>query len=62
MPSQVSLDQVLDDQRILVGHGNGCGIYKLSDGGKVWAFGHRFLGVGSTALPFARSEVVARSR
>jgi hypothetical protein len=29
------------------------------DGGKVWAFGHRFLGVGSTALPFARSEVVA---
>jgi hypothetical protein len=29
------------------------------DGGKVWAFGHRFLGVGSTALPFARAEVVA---
>jgi hypothetical protein len=29
------------------------------DGGKVWAFGHRFLGVGPTALPFARAEVVA---
>jgi hypothetical protein len=28
------------------------------DGGKVWAFGHRFLGVGPTALPFARAEVV----
>ncbi|MGD0498846.1 MAG: SpoIVB peptidase S55 domain-containing protein [Bryobacteraceae bacterium] len=29
------------------------------DGDRVYAFGHRFLGVGSTALPFARSEVVA---
>jgi hypothetical protein len=29
------------------------------DGGRVWAFGHHFLGVGSTALPFARAEVVA---
>ena len=28
------------------------------DGKRVYAFGHRFLDVGSTALPFARSEVV----
>jgi hypothetical protein len=28
------------------------------DGNRVYAFGHRFLAVGSTALPFARSEVV----
>jgi hypothetical protein len=29
------------------------------DGGKVYAFGHRFLSVGPTELPFARSEVLA---
>src|SRR5438270_12985508 len=28
------------------------------DGGRVYAFGHRFLAVGSTDLPFARSEVL----
>jgi SpoIVB peptidase S55 len=28
------------------------------DGNRVYAFGHRFLAVGSTALPFARSEVI----
>lgn len=28
------------------------------DGSQVYAFGHRFLAVGSTALPFARSEVI----
>jgi SpoIVB peptidase S55 len=28
------------------------------DGGRVFAFGHRFLAVGTTALPFARAEVV----
>jgi hypothetical protein len=28
------------------------------DGSRVYAFGHRFLAVGSTALPFARSEVL----
>ena len=28
------------------------------DGSRVYAFGHRFLDVGSTALPFARSEVI----
>lgn len=28
------------------------------DGNRVYAFGHRFLGVGSTGLPFARSEVI----
>jgi hypothetical protein len=28
------------------------------DGNRVYAFGHRFLAVGSTALPFARAEVV----
>lgn len=28
------------------------------DGGRVYAFGHRFLAVGSTALPFARAEVI----
>jgi hypothetical protein len=28
------------------------------DGNRVYAFGHRFLDVGSTALPFARSEVI----
>ena len=28
------------------------------DGSRLYAFGHRFLDVGSTALPFARSEVV----
>jgi len=29
------------------------------DGGHVYAFGHRFLDVGGTALPFARAEVIA---
>jgi hypothetical protein len=29
------------------------------DGNKIYAFGHRFLAVGSTALPFTRSEVLA---
>ena len=29
------------------------------DGNRVYAFGHRFLDVGSTALPFARAEVIA---
>jgi hypothetical protein len=29
------------------------------EGKRIYAFGHRFLSVGSTALPFARSEVVA---
>ena len=29
------------------------------DGNRVYAFGHRFLAVGSTALPFARAEVIA---
>jgi len=29
------------------------------DGNRVYAFGHRFLAVGATALPFARSEVIA---
>ena len=28
------------------------------DGNKVYAFGHRFLGVGPTDLPFTRSEVI----
>jgi hypothetical protein len=28
------------------------------DGNRVYAFGHRFLSVGSTALPFARAEVL----
>ena len=29
------------------------------DGNRIYAFGHRFLGVGATALPFARAEVIA---
>ena len=29
------------------------------DGNRIYAFGHRFLAIGSTALPFARSEVLA---
>lgn len=29
------------------------------DGNRIYAFGHRFLDVGATALPFARSDVVA---
>ena len=29
------------------------------DGARVYAFGHSFLDVGSTALPFARAEVIA---
>jgi hypothetical protein len=29
------------------------------DGSKIYAFGHRFLAVGSTALPFTRAEVLA---
>ena len=29
------------------------------DGNRIYAFGHRFLDVGATALPFARSEVIA---
>jgi hypothetical protein len=29
------------------------------DGNRIYAFGHRFLDVGPTSLPFARSEVIA---
>ena len=29
------------------------------DGNRMWAFGHRFLAVGATALPFARADVIA---
>jgi len=29
------------------------------DGNRIYAFGHRFLAVGSTALPFTRTEVLA---
>jgi hypothetical protein len=29
------------------------------DGNRLYAFGHRFLAVGSTSIPFARSEVIA---
>jgi len=29
------------------------------DGNRLYAFGHRFLDVGATSLPFARSEVIA---
>lgn len=29
------------------------------DGNRVYAFGHRFLDIGATALPFARSDVIA---
>ena len=28
------------------------------DGNRIYAFGHRFLDVGATALPFARAEVI----
>ncbi len=28
------------------------------DGDRLWAFGHRFLAVGDTAMPFARAEVM----
>ncbi len=28
------------------------------DGNRIWAFGHRFLSVGSTELPFARASVI----
>lgn len=28
------------------------------DGSRIYAFGHRFLDIGSTALPFARAEVI----
>ncbi len=28
------------------------------DGNRMWAFGHRFLAVGATALPFARADVI----
>ena len=29
------------------------------DGNRVYAFGHRFLDIGATSLPFARSDVIA---
>jgi SpoIVB peptidase S55 len=29
------------------------------DGNRLWAFGHRFLSVGSTDMPFSRAEVIA---
>ncbi len=29
------------------------------DGNRIYAFGHRFMDIGSTALPFARSQVIA---
>jgi hypothetical protein len=35
------------------------GTVTLVEGSRVFAFGHRFLGLGPTALPFARAEVVS---
>jgi len=34
------------------------GTVTFIDGNRVYAFGHRFLAMGSTAIPFARSEVI----
>jgi hypothetical protein len=34
------------------------GTVTLIDGNRLYAFGHRFLDIGSTALPFARAEVL----
>ena len=34
------------------------GTVTLVDGNRIYAFGHRFLSVGTTELPFARSEVL----
>lgn len=34
------------------------GTVTFIDGNRVYAFGHRFLSVGDTALPFARAEVI----
>jgi len=34
------------------------GTVTLVDGRRVYAFGHRFLGVGETEMPFARAEVI----
>ena len=34
------------------------GTVTLIDGNRIYAFGHRFLDIGSTALPFARAEVL----
>lgn len=34
------------------------GTVTLVDGRRIYAFGHRFLGVGETEMPFARAEVI----
>jgi hypothetical protein len=34
------------------------GTVTLVDGPRIYAFGHRFLGAGDTALPFARADVI----
>ncbi len=34
------------------------GTVTMIDGDKIYAFGHRFLGLGSAEMPFARSEVI----
>ena len=35
------------------------GTVTLIQGNRVFAFGHRFLDLGPTALPFARAEVIS---
>src|SRR4029079_18061207 len=40
-------------------NGGAEGTITAIDGDRVYAFGHRFLGEGSTDLPFARAEVLA---
>jgi SpoIVB peptidase S55 len=51
--SMISVDLMTGDMSI-----GADGTITYIDGNRIYAFGHRFLAVGSTALPFARSEVL----
>jgi hypothetical protein len=51
--SMISVDLMTGDMSI-----GADGTVTYIDGSRIYAFGHRFLAIGSTALPFARSEVL----
>ena len=52
--------QRIDPERLLVSHGNGCGIYRLSDGACVWKL-EGFSGIQTAQFSKERDELVLGS-
>ncbi len=52
--SMISVELMVGDMSV-----GADGTLTAIDGNQVYAFGHRFLSIGSTAMPFTRSDVVA---